>query len=205
MTTSEILSIVRKKILESNSEIVDDTTLLIYANLVKEDIVKRAFPNNQIKPATVTFTNGVGTLPTDFGTLYGDAFKDLGNYFPELSIDDFQKKTTSQAVTIEGGQIKVYPTETASLTIKYYPIYPDVSLSVNPTFDKYFHEPMIPGILARVQEDLQDEELANLYNVKYENMLNQRIANQSNWEEGNQRAGQMFSEQDLLGGGTSFV
>ena len=205
MTTSQILQLVRAKILESTSEIVTDDTLLIYANLVKEDIVKRVFPNNQIASATITFTNGVGTLPTDFGTLYGDAFKDLGNYFPELSIDDFQKKTTSQAVTIEGGEIKVYPTETASLTIKYYPTYPDVSLSVNPTFDAYFHEPMIPGILARVQEDLQDEELANLYNVKYENMLNQRIANQSNYEENNCRAGQMFSEQDLLGGGTSFV
>jgi hypothetical protein len=36
-------------------------------------------------------------------------------------------------------------------------------------------------------------------------MLNQRIANQSNYEEGNQRSGQMFSEQDLLGGGTSFI
>jgi hypothetical protein len=198
MTTSQILQLVRVKILESTSEIVTDETLLIYANLVKEDIVKRAFPNSQIKSATVTFTNGVGTLPTDFGTLYGDAFKDLGNYFPELSIDDFQKKTTNQAVTIEGGQIKVYPTETASLTIKYYPTYPDVSLSVNPTFDAYFHEPMIPGILSRVQEDLQDEELANLYNVKYENMLNQRIANQSNYEENNCRAGQMFSEQTLI-------
>jgi hypothetical protein len=198
MTTSQILQLVRVKILESTSEIVTDETLLIYANLVKEDIVKRAFPNSQIKSATVTFTNGVGTLPTDFGTLYGDAFKDLGNYFPELSIDDFQKKTTNQAVTIEDGEIKVYPTETASLTIKYYPTYPDVSLSVNPTFDAYFHEPMIPGILSRVQEDLQDEELANLYNVKYENMLNQRIANQSNYEENNCRAGQMFSEQTLI-------
>jgi len=205
MTTSQILSLVRAKILESSSEIITDTTLLIYANLVKEDIVKRAFPNSQIKSATITFTSGVGTLPTDFGTLYGDAFKELGNYYPELSIDDFQKQTTGQAVTIEAGTIKVYPTDVASLTIKYYPTYPDISLSVDPTMDAYFHEPIVPGVIAKVQEDLQDEELANLYSVKYENMLNQKIANQSNYEEGNQRSGQMFSEQDLLGGGTSFI
>lgn len=205
MTTSQILSLVRSKILESSSEIITDNTLLIYANLVKEDIVKRAFPNSQIKSATITFTSGVGTLPTDFGTLYGDAFKELGNYYPELSIDDFQKQTTGQAVTIEAGTIKVYPTDVASLTIKYYPTYPDISLSVDPTMDAYFHEPIVPGVIARVQEDLQDEELANLYSVKYENMLNQKIANQSNYEEGNQRSGQMFSEQDLLGGGTSFI
>lgn len=198
MQTSQILQLVRAKILESTNEIVEDSTLLIYANLAKEDIVKRAFPNSQIKSATITFTSGVGTLPTDFGTLYGDAFKELNNYFPELSIEDFQKQTASQAVTIEAGTIKVYPTETATLTIKYYPTYPDISLSVNPTIDSYFHEPIIYGVLARVYEDLQDPELANMNAVKYENMLNQKIANQSNFEEGNQRAGQMFSEQNLI-------
>jgi len=204
MTTAQILQLVRAKILETSTEIITDETLLIYANLTKEDIVKRAFPNNQIASATITFTNGVGTLPTDFGTMYGDAFKELNNYFPELSIDDFQKQTLAQAVTIEGGTIKVYPTTTASLTIKYYPTYPDLTASVNPTFDAYFHEPIIYGTLSRVYEDLQDQDLATFNGVKYENMLNQKIANQSNYEEGNQRSGQMFSEQNLLDGGTSF-
>jgi hypothetical protein len=205
MTSSQILQLVRAKILESTTDIITDDTLYLYANLTKEDIIKRAFPNNQITSATITFTSGVGTLPTNFGTLYGDAFKNIGNYFPELSIDDFQKQTLTQSVTIEGGTIKVYPTETASLTIKYYPTYPDISASVSPTFDAYFHEPIVYGVLARAYEDLQDPELASLNATKYENMLNQKIANQSNYEEGNQRGGQMFSEQDLLNGGTSFV
>jgi hypothetical protein len=205
MTTSQILSLVRAKILETSSEIITDATLLIYANFTKDDIVKRAFPNDQIESATITFTSGVGTLPTDFGTMYGDAFKNLGDYFPELSIDDFQKQTLNQAVTIEGGQIKVYPDTTASLTIKYYPTYPELTASVNPTFDTYFHEPIIYGILARVYEDLQDFELASANAVKYENILNQKIAVQSNYEENNCRSAQMFSEQDLLDGGTSFI
>lgn len=205
MTITQILALVRAKILESSSEIITDDTLLIYANLVKDDIVKRAFPNNQIQSATVTFTNGVGSLPADFGTLYGDAFKDIGNYYPELSIDDFQKQTASQAVTIEGGQIKVYPDSTASLTIKYYPTYPDLTLSVSPTFDTYFHEPIVYGILARAYEDLQDVELASFNVTKYENMLNQKIALQSQYEETNQRSSQLFSEQDLLSGGTTFI
>jgi hypothetical protein len=204
MTTSQILSLVRSKILESTSDIITDATLLIYANLTKDDIVKRAFPNNQIKSATITFTNGVGTLPTDFGTLYDDATKSQGDYFPELSIADFNKQTLGQAVTIEAGTIKVYPTTIATLDIKYYPTYPDLTDSVNPTFDRYFHEPIVYGILTRAYEDLQDEQLSDKYSVKYENMLNQKIANQSNYEEGNRRGGQMFSEQDLLGGGTSF-
>jgi hypothetical protein len=54
-----------------------------------------------------------------------------------------------------------------------------------------------------VYEDLQDEQLADRYSVKYENMLNQKIAVQSNYEEGNQRAGQMFNGVDMLGGANS--
>jgi hypothetical protein len=205
MTTSQILALVRAKILESTSDIIDDATLLLYANFTKEDIVKRAFPNNQIGSATITFTNGVGTLPSDFGTMYGDGFKTLNDYFPELSIEDFNKQTLKQGVTIEGGAMKVYPTTTASLTIKYYKTYPDLTASINPTFDAYFHEPIVYGTLSRAYEDLQDPELSAFYGTKYENMLNQKIANQSNYEEGNQRSAQMFSEQDLLGGGTSFI
>jgi hypothetical protein len=128
-----------------------------------------------------------------------NAFQSVDNLFPELSIDDFQKQTMGQAVTIESGTIKVYPTTTASLTVKYYPTIPDMTSVVNTVLDTYFQECLIPGTLARVYEDLQDESLADRYSVKYENMLNQKIAVQSNYEEGNQRAGQMFNGVDMLG------
>lgn len=184
--------------LEEGTEIISDATILLYANLTQQDIFKRAFPNDQILSATITFTNGVGTLPTRFGTLYGDAFKTLGDYYPELSIDDFNKQTTSKAVTIEGGTIKVIPTTTTSLTVKYYPTFADMTALVDPTINSYFHEPIIYGILYRAYEDLQDESLSDRYFQKYDNMLKDKIAVQSNYEEGNQRAGQLFSEQSLI-------
>ncbi len=203
MTTNEILTLVRKKILETSQEIVSDETLLIYANLVQEDIIKRAFPNNQIQSATVNFTSGVGSLPTYFGTLYGDP-EYSNSFYPELSIDDFLKETLPQAVTIEGGTIKVLPSTTSTLNIKYYRTYPTITLSVNPSFDSFFHEPIVYGILTRAEEDLQDQELADYYGKKYEDMLNRKIATQSNYEEGNQRAGQMFAEQQLITDNSSF-
>jgi hypothetical protein len=199
MTTNTITQLARAKLLETTSELISDATILIYANLAQQDIYKRAFPNDQILSATVTFTNGVGTLPTRFGTLYGDPVDSSGaNFFPELSIDDFNKETLAQAVTIEGATIKVYPTTTASLTVKYYPTFADITSASNPTINSYFHELIIYGILFRAYEDLQDESLAKYYKDKYETDLEQKIAIQSNYEEGNQRSAQMFSAQTLI-------
>lgn len=211
LTTNQITTIARKRILEATSEIIDDATILIYANLTQQDIYKKAFPNDQILSATVTFTNGVGTLPTRLGTLYGapmDSSRALS--FPELSIDDFEKKTLANAVTIEGGTIKVYPTTTASLTVKYYPTFADISSSVNPTINSYFHELLIDGIVYRAYFDLQDESLATFYKQKYDKDLAEKIAVQSQYEEGNQRNSQLFNEQslisdDLYGGGANFM
>ncbi len=200
LTTAQILTLSRNKLLESSTDILSDATLLIYANLSQQDIYKRVFPNSQILSATITFTSGVGTLPTYFGTLYGDGVKDDYNYFPELSIEDFKKQTLPQAVTIEGGTIKVYPTTTASLAIKYYPTFPDLTSVVNPTIESYFHECIVYGILYRAFEDLQDESLSQYYRTKYENEINQKIAVQSNYEENNTRSAQLFSEQSLIGG-----
>lgn len=202
MTTNQILQAIRAKALETTTEVLSDATVLLYANLAYQDVSKRVFPNDQILSATVTFTNGVGTLPSQFGTLYGDAVDSASstNYFPELSIDDFNKQTLAQAVTIESGTIKVYPTTTASLTIKYYPTFPDLTTAVNPTINSYFHLPIVYGALSMVHEDLQDEALVKFYEEKYEKMLTERMAHQSMYEEGNQRSSQMFSQQDLIGG-----
>jgi hypothetical protein len=200
LSTNTIISAARKKLLEEGGEILSDTTMLIYANLAQDDIGKRAFPNSRIKTATVSFSAGVGTLPTNFGTLYGDAYTATGNnHFPELSIEDFNKKTLSQAVTIENGTIKVHPDTTGSLEIKYYEAYPTMTTVVNPTIDGYFHELIIYGIVFRGFEDLQDYQLAQTYEAKYEKELAKKIAVQSNFEENNVRGGQMFNQQDLIG------
>ena len=197
LTTNQITSLAKAKILETTTEVISDSTILIYANLTQEDLAKRAFPNSAIKTATVTFTNGVGTLPTDFGTLYGDAYKnDL--FYPELPIEDFNKKTLPYSVTVEGDTIKVYPESTGELDIKYYPSNPTLTSAVNPTIHSYLHELIVYGILYRAFEDLQDEELATFYRDKYEKELLLKTGALSNFEEGNQKGGQMFTNHSLI-------
>lgn len=77
LTTIQILSLARAKLLEATPEIITDENILIYANLTYQDLIKRVFTNNKILSATVTLTSGSGTLPTGFGTMYGSA-KDTG-------------------------------------------------------------------------------------------------------------------------------
>jgi hypothetical protein len=84
--------------------------------------------------------------------------------------------------------------------IKYYPTFPDLSTSVNPTINSYFHLPIVYSAVSMVYEDLQDETLSKYYFDKYEADLTRRMSVQSNYEEGNQRSGQMFADQNLIGG-----
>jgi hypothetical protein len=198
MTTNQIIALARAKLLEQTSEILTDTTLLIYANLTQQDIYKRVFPNSQILSSTVALSNGVGTLPASFGTLYGSGLDSSNNTYEEISIEDFDNKTLNRSMTVEGGTLKVFPSTLTSIAIKYYPTFADISTSVNPSIDSYFQEPIIYGILARAFEDLQDEELANNYMMKYEKMISDRIKIQSNYEESNIRGSQMFTYQNLI-------
>lgn len=200
LTTVQILTLARAKLLEQTTEIISDETILIYANLSYQDLIKRIFTADKVASATVTFTSGVGTLPTLFGTLYGSAQDTAGNKFEEVSIEDFDNKTLSQMVTIENGTIKCYPTTTSLLAIKYYPTFATLTSGVNPTINEYFHECIVYGILERAFEDLQDESLSAFYKQKYESEITKKTAIQSNYEEGNQRGGQMFSWVNLMGG-----
>lgn len=202
LTTVQILTLARAKLLEQTTEIISDETILIYANLAYQDLIKRIFTSDKVASATVTFTSGVGTLPTLFGTLYGSPQDSAGNKYEEVSIEDFDNKTLSQMVTIENGTIKCYPTTTSSLSIKYYPTFAALTSGVNPTINEYFHECIVYGILERAFEDLQDESLSTFYKSKYEGEITKKTAIQSNYEEGNQTGGQMFSYQNLMGGGS---
>lgn len=198
MTTNEILATVRKKILEETEDVIEDSQLLIYGNNAYDDLKIRTFSNDQIETATVTFTSGTGTLPANFGTLYGDAYDASENRFKELTISDFDKKIIERAVTIEGGAIKVFPTDTASLTIKYYPSYDALTTTQNPEINSYFHELIVYGILSRAYEDLQEPELSSFYDAKYERELLKRAGSLSNYQEENQTAGEMFTYQKLI-------
>jgi hypothetical protein len=198
LTTNKILSLARNKLLETTTEILSDETILTYANLSQEDIAKKTFTNDKILTASVSFSNGVGTLPNSFGTLYGDAYDADNNFYPELAIEDFNKKTLDRGVTIEGGSIKVLPDTVSSLTIKYWPTFAEMTSTVNPTVNSYFHEIIVYGILYRAFEDLQDFELSKFFREKYDVELNQKIQTLSEYDEGNQRASQFFNYQQLL-------
>lgn len=198
MTISQILQLVRTKLLEQTTEVVSDETLLLYANQVNIDLVKRTFTNDKILSATVSLTSGVGTLPSGFGTLYGSG-KDSGdNNYEEVSIEDFDNKTSDYMITIEGVTLKCYPTTTSSIAIKYYPTFSTLTVASSPSVNDYFHECMVYGVLERAFEDLQDHELAIFFRTKYENEVARRSSIQSNYEEGNTRGGQMFTYQQLI-------
>lgn len=200
MTVTQILALSRAKLLEQTTEVISDETLLIYADLTHKDLLKKVFTNNKVSSATVTFTSGSGTLPALFGTLYGSAKDANDNVFEEVSIEDFDNKTLDRMVTIEGGTIKCYPTSTASLAIKYYPTAATLTVGATLAVDEYFHECMVYGIISRAFEDLQDVELAVTFAGKYNSLLQEKMAVQSNYEEGNQRGGQLFTHTNLLGG-----
>lgn len=205
MTTNEITALARKKLLEEGTELIADDTILTYANLSHKDVIKKAFPKNSILEATIAFTAGSGSLPSLYGTLYTDTYDSEGNVFPEVSIADFIRRNDVgiNAVTIEGGVMKVSPSDTSSLTVKYYPTYPTLTTAVNPTIDEYLHEPIVYGILYRSFEDLQDPELAQFYKNIYVDMLTDKIDTLSNYEEDSQRGGQMFNGINIVGGGSN--
>jgi len=199
MTTNTIISISRKKILEETNDLVSDETLLIYANLAYKSVIKKSFVNGEIQTATITFTGGVGTLPVDFGTLYTDAYDVSKNIYPEVSISDFIRQDGQQAITIEGGALKVSPTSVTSLIIKYYPVYAELTTVVNPTIDEYLHESIVYGIIYRAYEDLQDPELSVYYKTKFDEMLAEKLADISNYEEDAQRGNVMFNGINVIG------
>ena len=84
LTTNQIITLARNKLLEQPTEIISEDTILIYANLTYQDLIKRTFTNDKILSASITFTNGIGTLPTLFGTMYGSAMDSGNNQFEEV-------------------------------------------------------------------------------------------------------------------------
>ena len=198
MTTSEIISSIRRKILEADSSIISDATLLGYINLAYQDVYKRIYPNSDVTSATIVCTAGVCTLPTDFGTLYTEAYDASNNGFNEVSIADFKRLEFDRAVTVENGTLKVYPTTTASLNIKYYPKPPVLTNAVDPNIDDFFHEAIVYGATYRCHEDLQDETLAQFYQNRFKQEMQDRLEAQSVYEETNQRGGSFFTEQRLV-------
>ena len=198
MTTSEILASTRRKLLESGTELVDDTTLLLYANQAYIEVWKRTFTPNVVDYRSIVCSNGICTLPTDYGRMYSFATDTSGNVYNEYSIADYTVSDFEYGFTIREGQMIVSQSSITSITISYYPVPATLTTIQNPTTDPYFHECIVYGAMWRALEDLQDEELSTYYQNKFETELTRRIGNQSSFDETNQRGGQMFMPQTLI-------
>lgn len=196
MTSSQIANAIRAKLLEQTSDLVTDDTLLLNMNLAYDDLKIGTFTNDQIKSATVALTAGVGTLPTDFGTLYGPAYISLTDKTPlnEKSIADFDRAENGEyGITIEQGTLKVNPSSLTSVLIKYYPTYAALTTLQDPEINSYLHELIIYGAMYRIHEDLQNEALRAYYeNVFRQKFLEKTSALQS-YETDNADGGQLFN------------
>ena len=199
MTTSEIIAAARRKALEEDEAIISDVTALLYANQAYIEVYKRVFTNSKIESEVVACSNGVCTLPVTYGRMYSRAKDQDNNEYEEVSIADFNREDNyGLNYTIEEGELKVNSTSATSLTVWFY-AEPDALTSGNtPSIDAYFHEVIVYGIVWRMQEDLQDEELSNYYQAKFEEELVRRMGSQSTYEESNQRGGELFSNQRFI-------
>lgn len=198
MTTNEITSTARRKVLEETNDIVTDTVLLLYANEAYKDVWKKAVSANEVTTTPIACANGVCTLPADFGRFYTTATDQFNRVFTEYSIADFNRNEFDNGMAVEGGVLKVSQNDVTTLVIKYYPQPETLTALVNPSIDPYFHEPIVYGIMWRVYEDLQDEELSTFFFNKFNSELDRKMQTQSNYEEANQRGGQMFTHQRLI-------
>ena len=201
MTSQQIAAAIRSKLLEQTSDLVTDDNLFMNMNLAYDDLKIRSFTNEQIKSATIALTSGVGTLPTDFGTLYGYGYRSLTDKTPfqEVSIADFDRADgESTIMTVEGGNLKVQPTSTSELFVKYYPTYAELTAIQNPEINSYLHELIIYGAMYRIHEDLQNESMRQYYKNVFETELINKTSALQNYETDNADGGQMFNYMKIL-------
>jgi len=199
MTTNEIIAAARRKVLEEDEAIISDVTALLYANQAYIEVYKRVFTNNKIESEAVACSNGVCTLPATYGRMYSRAKDQDNNEYEEVSVADFNREDNyGLNYTIEAGELKVNSDSVTLLTVWFYSEPDALAVGNTPTIDAYFHEVIVYGVIWRMQEDLQDEELANYYQTKFEEELVRRMGSQSTYEESNQRGGELFSHQSLI-------
>lgn len=199
MTTAQIIAAARRKVLEDTEEIISDVTALLYANQAYIEVYKRVFTNNKIESESCACAAGVCTLPATYGRMYSRAKDQDNNEYEEVSIADFNREDNfGLNYTIEDGTLKVNSDSVTTLTVWFYAEPEELTDSVDPSIDPYFHELIVYGIVWRMHEDLQDEELANYYQTKFDELLQQRAGAQSTYEETNVRGGELFSHQSFF-------
>lgn len=200
LTTNEITSAVRRKILEETTDLVSDTTVLLNVNLAYDDLKIKTFTPDQINQATITLTSGVGTLPADFGTPYGPGYKDTTDRtkYNQKSISDLDANPNEEGFAIIEGEIHVTPSTTNQIVIRYYPSYTALSSAQDPEINSYLHELIIYGAMWRILEDMQNEALSEFYRQKYNELFKEKNDSLSNYNEDNIDGNQMFNQINII-------
>lgn len=207
MTIAQILQLARRKILEQTEEIFDNETLLLYANLRKDEMTQRYPANRFVKRGTLSFTNGSVARPTDWnGHYYSSSSQtpNSGQEYKLVSLEDFQNGTYPYMITESEGDILVFPTSVGTVYTWYYKKLTDMALTptvVNPPVElnDAFHRPMVYGIVSDAFEDAQDFELSKFYTDKFEAEFERACMTVSALEESSQEAGALLSPLPDLG------
>ena len=198
MTTNEIIATVRRKILETGEDLITDDVLLQYANAEYRSIRRKLKMSADVIKADITCSNGICTLPTDYGAMYSFAVDSSNNVYVEYPIADYALGDFDRGMTVQNGSLTVSDTDITTLTIRYYPSAVVLSAVQDPEIDELFHESIMYGTVSRAQEDLQDEILATFYRTKADAEFKDKSETQSTYEETNQRGGTMFETQQLI-------
>lgn len=200
MTSSGIISQARKKVLELTTEIVSDDDLYLYGNQAKDEIAKRLFSKDLLKQITLSFSSGSVAAPSDFESFYNatDQSASGGTMWDWMSNQDFDNQVAPYMLTYLEGNIKVYPTSTPTIYLKYWKKLVDFSANVQPTLDSFLHDLIVDGIVWRALEDLQEFDLSTRFLNKFESRLAMKASAISQSEEKGQRGGSLFNYVNLL-------
>jgi hypothetical protein len=196
LTTNQILSAIRRKILEETTDLVTDEVALLNANLAYDDLKFRTFTNDQIKKTTLSVASGLATLPTDFGTLYGPGYVSTTDQtaYTEKSLMEIDRNPDDYGIAVDEANNKliVRPDSTTSIIVRYFPSYDALTTTQNPEIHPYLHELIVYGAIWRILEDLQNESLSEYYRQKYEEEFAKKTNSLSNYQEDNM-SGTMFN------------
>lgn len=201
MTITQIINLARRKILEETEEIFDNDTLVLYANLRKDEIAQRYLANRLVKRSSLSFSGGTVVRPADWNGHYFSASSqtpNAGYEYKLVSLEDFQNGVYPYMITESEGNILVFPTNVAVVYTWYYKKLTDMALTpavVNPPVElnDAFHRSIMYGIVSDAFEDAQDFELSKFYTDKFEAELERASMTVSALEESSQEAGALLS------------
>jgi len=199
MTSREIIQAIRKKILEHNVGIFTDSDIIRVLNNILLEISSNLNLQSRIKKTTLTFTDGKADLPADYLSFYYAT--DGAKEFSLRPIENFLEGDENYCLTILENKILVKPDTTTSLDLYYYRKPTEITsekLNEEPDIDPLFHEVLILGAVYRCFEDMQENELANVYQQKYILLKDERTKLLRKREESGQEGKSLFEYTKLI-------